>query len=319
MIRASIGKSSLRNEDTQLKPQFSTQTQIADESLYVFTCKVGNTTAVANSEVFCMSDSISDDELYGLLNRIRSERLPSSETIVGEAAEELGLVQGAFTANQVLSNFNNNLRQLFERTLTVLERYEQQVYSGAVMPAIADRRRQTLEGLRAGNNVELISSALQALYPDLWRVFLSRSQSRKQRGGGDFQEQIKLMFQLANIPFEEQTREYRTDFVIPSQALFQRDRTRAIIFSVKRTLRERWQEVVDELHHTNCPNVYLATANESRKITLTTHIAGLRRYNMHLVVWDTVKAEKFPTEPVVRNYTEFATIDVRTFQPFWNP
>lgn len=206
---------------------------------------------------------------------------------------------------------------MFERTLVVLERYEEQVYSGAVMPALAQRRSQAIQNLPTGSNVEVVSSALQLLYDDLWKVFLSRSQSRKQRGGLDFQEQIKLMFQLSGIPFEEQTDNYHTDFVIPSLQFFERDRTRAMIFSVKRTLRERWQEVVEELHHTNCPNVYLATANDTNKITFPTHIEGLRRYNMHLVVWDEVKAEKFPNEPVVRNYTEFATVDVPTFRGFW--
>jgi hypothetical protein len=199
----------------------------------------------------------------------------------------------------------------------VLERYEQRVYSERVMPAIAQLRTQEIEGLPRGSNVEIVSRSLQLLYQDLWKVFLSRSQSRKQRGGLDFQEQIKLLFQLANVPFEEQTREYHTDFVFPSQLFFERDRTRAIIFSVKRTLRERWQEVVEELHHTNCPNVYLATADEASKITRSTHINGLRRYNMHLVVWDNVKAEKFQNEPVVRNYTEFATMDIPTFRSFW--
>ena len=265
-----------------------------------------------------VSDAISNEEIYRLLNRIRRDGLPTSQEIVQEAATELGLTRENVSSSEILSDFNRRLRQLFERTLLVLERHEEQVYSRVVLPAIAERRRQTLQSLQAGDNVGLVSQALQAMYPDLWRIFLSRSQSRKQRGGEDFQEEIKLMFQLADVPFEEQTREYRTDFVIPSQRFFERDRTRSIIFSVKRTLRERWQEVVDELHHTNCPNVYLATANESRKITLTTHIAGLRRYNMHLVVWDSVKTEKFPNEPVVRNYSEFATVDVPTFRSYWD-
>ena len=39
---------------------------------------------------------------------------------------------------------------------------------------------------------------------------------------------------------------------------------------------------------------------------------------MHLVVWDAVKAEKFANEPVVRNYSEFATVDVPTFRVYWD-
>lgn len=259
----------------------------------------------------------SNDPIYQLVRRIRDQRMPSSQEIVAEAAKELGLVQETLNPQTVLNSFNDNLHQLFVRTLDVLERYEEDVYSHAVMPELVTMRRGILQGVTGADNSELVSRALQALYPDLWKVFLSRSQSRKQRGGQDFQDQIKTMFRLTGIPFVEQTREFHTDFVIPSQTFYEQDRTRAIIFSVKRTLRERWQEVVEELYHTRCPNVYLATANDVNKISQGTHIEGLRRYNMHLVVWDQVKQTKFPNEPAVKSYTDFATHEIPTLRSFW--
>ena len=259
-----------------------------------------------------------NDPVYQLVKRIRSQKMPSSQSIVAEAAKELGLMQGYIDPSQVLEEFNNNLRKLFVQTLQVLERYEELVYSNAVMPELTMMRSDLIEKLTGKNNVELVSRALQSLYPDLWRVFLSRSQSRKQRGGQDFQDQIKTLFQLTGIPFDEQTRDYHTDFVIPSQDFYEKDRTRAMIFSIKRTLRERWQEVVEELYHTRCPNVYLATADDATKISTKTHVEGIRRYNMHLVVWDDVKREKFPGEPAVKSYTDFAKREIPTFRGFWN-
>jgi hypothetical protein len=259
----------------------------------------------------------SNDPIYQLVRRARDERMPPSEKIVAEAAKALGLAPGTVNPQSVLNSFNDTLYRLFVKTLEVLERYEEIVYSQAVMPELVTMRSGLLKDVAGTNNTELVSKALQLLYPDLWKVFLSRSQSRKQRGGQDFQDQIKTMFQLTGIPFVEQTREYHTDFVIPSQTFYDQDRTRAIIFSVKRTLRERWQEVVEELYHTRCPNVYLATADDTNKISQQTHIAGLRRYNMHLVVWDQVKQTKFLNEPAVKSYTDFATHEIPTLRSFW--
>jgi hypothetical protein len=263
-------------------------------------------------------EEISKDPIYELVRRVRNQKMPSSQIIVAEAAKELGLVQGEVDPHDVLDHLNDNLHRLFLRTLEVLERYEELVYSNAIMPELTTMRSDVIEVIEGKNKTELVSRALQTLYPDLWRVFLSRSQSRKQRGGQDFQDQIKILFQLTGIPFDEQTREYHTDFVIPSQDLYSKDRTRAIIFSVKRTLRERWQEVVEELYHTRCPNVYLATADDAKKISQKTHIEGLRRYNMHLVVWDHVKQDKFPSEPVVKSFTDFAQHEIPTLAGFWD-
>jgi hypothetical protein len=243
--------------------------------------------------------------------------MPSSQIIVAEAAKELGLVQGSVDPKDILNGFNDNLYRLFVRTLEVLERYEEIVYSNAVMPELTKMRTDVIQAVKGVDNVELVSKALQSLYPDLWKVFLSRSQSRKQRGGQDFQDQIKIMFQLTGIPFDEQTREYHTDFVIPSQAFYDESRTRAIIFSVKRTLRERWQEVVEELYHTRCPNVYLATADDVKKISRKTHLEGLKRYNMHLVVWDSVKQTKFAKDTEVTSYSDFAAHEIPIFRAFW--
>ena len=57
-----------------------------------------------------------------------------------------------------------------------------------------------------------------------------------------------------------QQRHYRTDFVLPSEAAFERNRVICVVASLKRTLRERWQEVVAELVRLSAPNVYLVTA-----------------------------------------------------------
>jgi len=105
------------------------------------------------------------------------------------------------------------------------------------------------------------------------------------------------MLALMDVPFERVDQKYRVDFILPSSEFLKRNKTRAVIASAKRTLRERWREVVEELFNTRAPNIYLITADTD---VTDNHIMSIcRQYNIHLVVWDKVKEERFPVEDMV--------------------
>ncbi|HID61850.1 MAG TPA: hypothetical protein EYP49_03770 [Anaerolineae bacterium] len=93
-----------------------------------------------------------------------------------------------------------------------------------------------------------------------------------------------------------------------------RDRNLAIVLSAKRTLRERWQEVVDELQRMNSPNVYLATTDESISLKKQREIA---QRNIYLVVWDEVKQASFPDDSLVVGYSEFVNRILTHFEARW--
>lgn len=51
-------------------------------------------------------------------------------------------------------------------------------------------------------------------------------------------------------------------------------------------------------------NVFLFTADEW---VTSTHVERIcDQYNIHLIVWDYVKDESYPDEPLVMGYTEWA-------------
>ncbi len=170
--------------------------------------------------------------------RVQRQRLmPPSLQIVEEALVEVGRAHNLADQDYVRANFNLLLRELFVKTLEVQERYEEQVDIQLL--------QQVLGGCRA------------RLTPQQYRLlrdyFLSVSQSRKQRGGKDFELQVQRLLVLAGIPFVAQTRRERVDLVLPDQQLWKVDRARAVLISLKRTLRERWRQVADELHNLRCP------------------------------------------------------------------
>lgn len=198
------------------------------------------------------------------LRKLRRRRMPSSRQVVEETIRRLHFDRT--DPEFVRRHFNQLLREVFERTLDVLEEYEEQV------------------------DIAVLKQAGFKLTPQRYRLlreyFLSVSQSRKQRGGKDFELQVQALLERANIPFEAQPREERVDLILPNRQLWERDRARAVLLSLKRTLRERWRQVADELQMLRCPNTYLVTAEESLTESVVQEIF---RRNIYIVVWNEVK------------------------------
>ncbi len=254
-----------------------------------------------------------------MMERIRREqRLPRSEAIVEEAFERLQLVPGRLSPDEVLCNFNELLRSVWDEALRVLEEHEERSYAKGIPSLLATEVPGTVsdaeqvarrKGFAAG-----VLHLLASWYPLLRECFLSVAQSRKSRGGKDFELQIERLLELAQVPYEKQAGPLRTDLILPDNVTFKRDRTVCAVVSIKRTLRERWQQVVDELYELRAPNVFLLTADQNISKSKVARIAD---NNIHLVVWDEVKQARHRDIPLVVGYTEWAHSSLRRLRQQW--
>lgn len=243
-------------------------------------------------------------------------RIPKSEEIVREAAGEMGI--DTLSGVEIRGSFNELLIEIGDKTLSIYERYEHDANAqGLPCRVLADNPRQVeeaekiskAEGFQPG-----VLHLLGSLYPELRRAFLSISQGRKSRGGKSFEDQFALLLTISGFPYERQHRRYRTDFILPSNSAFDRNRTVCAVASLKRTLRERWQEVAGELTNLRAPNVFLVTADE--KVS-TGHVKGICDDNLlHLVVWDSVK-QQYATHPRVLGFSQFANQRLPQLQSQW--
>ncbi len=253
------------------------------------------------------------------MKRVRKGRLPGSERIVEQTFEELGYAEGGVSPEDVQRNFNKFLFEVWRSTLEVLERYEKTVYGENIPDELVRLHPSDLheaESIAASRGIPSAFKLLfQKWYPYLVEIFLSISQSRKQRGGKDFELQFAKLLSLMRVPYERIDRKYRVDFIMPNAEAFEKNKTTAMIASAKRTLRERWREVVEELHNTRAPNIFLITADFDISSNHVKSICG--QYNIHLVVWDEVKNKNFRDEPLVLGYTQWANERVPALRQFW--
>lgn len=107
----------------------------------------------------------------------------------------------------------------------------------------------------------------------IYNLTLSNTQSRRSRAGKEFEAIIELMLIGASLPVDSQGSIGRgtftkkglgklVDFVSPGVVQFMANKRNTVLVSAKTTLRERWQEVPEEIGRTGSREIYLATLDE---------------------------------------------------------
>ncbi len=150
--------------------------------------------------------------------------------------------------------------------------------------------------------VERFTESKKGLFEEFDSFFMSIFQSRKSRAGDAFEHMIRSLFKSLDYPFAEQINiEGATpDFVLPSEKRFREQPLDCIIFTAKRTLRERWRQVVTEANKGY--GFFLATIDE--KVSQS-QIEQMARHKVFMVVPQKLKNEKYSGYYSVLSFEEF--------------
>jgi hypothetical protein len=136
------------------------------------------------------------------------------------------------------------------------------------------------------------------------RFFLGLTQGRRPRAGAAFELVIRRLFVALNYPFTSQAViNGQPDFILPSVEHFRKNAMDAIIFTVKRTLRERWRQIVTEW--TRGMGFFLATIDEA---VTPRDLKDMLASRIYLVVPSRIKALR-------KDYTDAP--NVITFENFF--
>lgn len=278
------------------------------------------------------------DELQGtrgLLRRLRNTYMPQGVVIAQEAIRNLRYIAGQIEKAEVRRNFNSLLFDVLIEEWNVFQKYEKELYKSKVIPSIfelIERDSSEFPNCRAVVKNTSIAIEQNKNQDSKWFLtFLSKSffeyfealfqsihQSRRARAGGSFQYQIENLFNLAGFPFSKQTRlNGPVDFLLPSEEYYHQYRHDAIILSVKRTLRERWQQAIAELQSALVGRIYLATAETDKKRIRDRDLDRMDSLNVTLVVFDNIKSDKFPDRNTVIGYSEFINTNVISAERLW--
>jgi hypothetical protein len=138
------------------------------------------------------------------------------------------------------------------------------------------------------------------IYPYIYRLSLSNTQSRRSRAGKVFEGIIYSLYDTLGYPYVSQasvgSQNFKSkklgkivDSLLPNLEAFDQRRDKVIIGTMKTTLRERWQEVIEEVTRTGLPNIYLLTVDEDISLNKVEQMAN---HNVILVVYKEVKNQQ---------------------------
>ena len=236
---------------------------------------------------------MNEQEILSLLTRHFKKNLPTGKQICTEAIKKQ-LAKNKDNANWVKSHFSDLVES------TQIKAYE--IYQAKERHAASLAMREVLDKLLPDKpDKEDFFDFLQSNFWVLDRFFLSLTQGRRPRAGKAFEHIIKVLFGILGYPYTPQAViNGQPDFLLPSVEHFKKNAMDCIIFTVKRTLRERWRQIVTE--GTRGHLFYLATIDE--KIG-GRDLKEILNHRIYLVVPERIRADTYPDRPNVISFETF--------------
>jgi hypothetical protein len=153
---------------------------------------------------------------------------------------------------------------------------------------------------KANDNLQALE-AIAANFGALDKFSLSLTQSRRSRAGTAFEVIVSELFSRLGYPYSAQADVHGSspDYVLPSIEWYLKFPSDSIIFTLKRTLRERWRQIVTE---SSSGKFYLATIDEN---VSGPGLAQMMQRNISLVVPADVKTNNYANKLNVISFEDF--------------
>jgi EcoRII C terminal len=165
------------------------------------------------------------------------------------------------------------------------------------------------------------------VFPYIYRLSLSNTQSRRSRAGKSFEAIIYKIYESLGYEYDSQSKVGRKTFdslglgkkvdsILPNVKCYAERRNKTIIGTMKTSLRERWQEVAEEIERTKIPEIHLLTADESIPKSKAQEMAN---HNIIVVTYEWVANS--PTLKSMKNiisFEEYLFEEIPNILKFWN-
>lgn len=222
-------------------------------------------------------------------------QMPGQDQIIAEATSIVASRHGN-EPEEIKEAFDDLVTETEKEAYRVYLRHEAE-YGGKVFSSFI----AALESHGAVQSLDDVGEALGRHFKAMDKFFLSLAQSRRARAGGTLEEIIRSLFRILDYPFEEQkVINGKPDFIMPSEEHFRNDPLDCIVFTAKRTLRERWRQITTEGTHGLA--FFLATIDEDLS---GAQLAEMHQNRIYVVCPELVKNANYPNAVNVLSFREF--------------
>jgi len=161
-----------------------------------------------------------------------------------------------------------------------------------------------------------IEEYIETYSKHIYQLNLSNTQSRRSRAGKEFENIIELILIGAGVAMDSQGNIGKESFVSkglgklvdavsPGVVEFEENKRNTVLISAKTTLRERWQEVPEEMGRTGAREMFLATLDDkiSDEVLKTLYEA-----NIQVTTTKSIKDKKYSTNSRVLTFEDLIKI-----------
>ena len=168
--------------------------------------------------------------------KLNQPEIPKPEEIIDE------ILDSVFTELD-LSQIKDRFNEIFRTTLDdVYKRYLEYERS-AGKTALVDTVTKRLPAASAIDLANYLGDRINGL--DAY--FLSLSQGRKSRAGSTLEDVLEKLLRKLEYEFDAQpVVNGKPDFIFPSKEQYEENANDTIVFTTKRTARERWRQIITE-------------------------------------------------------------------------
>jgi hypothetical protein len=165
------------------------------------------------------------------------------------------------------------------------------------------------------------------VFPYVYRLSLSNTQSRRSRAGKTFEAIIYKIYESLGYEYDSQSKVGRKTFdslglgkkvdsILPNVKAYAERRNKTIIGTMKTSLRERWQEVAEEIERTKIPEIHLLTADENIPRSKAQEMAN---HNIIIVTYDWVaNSDTLKSMKNIISFEEYLFEEIPNILKFWN-
>ena len=166
-------------------------------------------------------------------------------------------------------------------------------------------------GVEKLTDIEDAQANANRIFADLDAMFMSFAQSRRSRAGGSFERHLIFLLDALGLPFEHGSNidGGSPDFLLPRTELYESNPASVVLITAKRTLRERWRQIIIEGFKT--PRYLLATIDDSAS---EANLNRMAQHRIDLVVPKSV-IEATPHYANALNVISFADMYTKRILP----
>lgn len=164
------------------------------------------------------------------------------------------------------------------------------------------------------------------VFPYIYKIALSNTNSRRSRAGKTFESIIYKVYEVLGYEFDSQSKVGRKTFtdlglgkkvdsILPNITCYAKRRNKTIIGTMKTSLRERWQEVAEEIERTKIPEIHLLTVDENISSSKAQEMAN---HNIIIVTYDWIaNSEKISSMKNIISFEEYLFEEIPSVLKFW--